>query len=565
MWLQFQDRSIRTDWHEGFGPIEHRTKQHLGQCVSGFDYILIGGGSAACVAAWRLVREKQARVLLIERGPARASGLARLFLSMPAGWMKGIKGSPVVEMHEPVPQKHLDGRAPAVGQAHMLGGGTSVNAMVYTRGQHTDYDHWDAFLGGNSGWAFKDMLPAFRGMESNQGFHDAFHGVDGPLKVSDVGHRCALSDAYVLAVQGLGVPYNPDFNGARQMGVGTMQYTTFQRRRRNGIETFLDPLQASGRLSILTDATVSRIILDKGRAVGVAYMQNDSEQIAHCEAEILLAAGSYNTPKIMMLSGLGPAGQLKAQGIAPLVDLPGVGENLQDHHEVPVVAATNGHYGYFGEDRGWRALRNGLQYLLFGTGPVASNGVDACAYVDPDGSQRPSLKMYCVPTVYLDGDVAGVKNQDGVTINACLLRPKSRGTVRLRSADPLAKPIVDNNYLAEPEDLRLEIAGLRFAREILAANPLSKMVSAELLPGADITSDADLAAHCRRTVKTNWHPVGTCRMGPEGDAMAVLDKQLRVRGVEGLRVIDASAMPFIPSGNTNAPVMALASRAIDLM
>jgi choline dehydrogenase len=530
-----------------------------------FDYILVGGGSAACVAAWRLVRERQARVLIIERGPAAARGLTRFYLPMPAAWMKGIKGSTIVEMHQPVPQTHLDGRAPAVGQANILGGGTSVNAMVYTRGQHADYDHWDAFLGGNSGWAFKDMLPAFRGLESNQRFHDQWHGVDGPLKVSDIGHSCALSEAYVLAVQGLGVPHNPDFNGARQIGVGMMQYTTFQRRRRNGVETFLDPLKASGKLTILTDATVSRVLIEKNRAVGVAYVQDGIENQVTCDGEVLLAAGSYNTPKILMLSGIGPAAQLKNHGLAPHIDLTGVGENLQDHHEVPVVAATNGHYGYFNEDRGWHALRNGLQYLLFGTGPVASVGVDACAYVDPDGSDRPSLKMYCVPTVYLDGDVAGVKSQDGVTVNACLLRPRSRGTVSLRSADPFDKPVVDNNYLAEPDDLRLEIAGLRFAREIIAANPLSKMIRSELLPGENITSDADLAAHCRRTVKTNWHPVGTCRMGPDRDPLAVLDRRLRVRGVDGLRVIDASAMPFIPSGNTNAPVMALASRAIDLL
>ncbi len=192
---------------------------------------------------------------------------------------------------------------------------------------------------------------------------------------------------------------------------------------------------------------------------------------------------------------------------------------------MPVVAATNGHFGYHGEDRGWRALVNGLQYLLFRTGPVTSTGVEACAYIDPDGGQRPTIKMYCVPAIYLDGDVKGVKPQDGVTLNACLLRPKSRGTVRLRSANPLDKPVIDNNYLAEPEDLRLEVAGLRFARRILAARPLSARITHEILPGRDVIDDQGLAEHCRRTVKTNWHPVGTCRMGPDGDAMAVLDRK----------------------------------------
>ena len=506
-----------------------------------YDYIIVGGGSAGCVAAWRLVKDHGARVLIIERGPAKASGLSAFYLPMPAAWMMGITGSAVVEMHQPVPQKHLHGRAPKIGQANILGGGSSVNAMVYTRGQHEDYDAWDRFLGQGSGWSFADMLPHFRGLEHNHRFHDAWHGVDGPLHVSDVGATCQLTEDYIRAVQGLGVPYNPDFNGARQGGVGTMQYTTYKNRRYNGVEAYLQPVLGSGRLSIETGCTVSRLIIENNRCVGVAYLKNGAETTVRTNSEVLLAAGSYNTPKVLMLSGIGPAAQLTLHGIKPLADLPGVGENLQDHHEVPVVAATNGHYGYYGEDRGLRALRNGLQYLLFRSGPVASVGVEACAYIDPDGGDRPTIKMYCVPTVYLDADVKGVKSQDGVTLNACLLRPKSRGTVRLRSSDPFAKPVIDNNYLAEPDDLRLEIAGLRYAREILAAKPLSWRITHEMLPGKTVTDDAGLGDHCRRTVKTNWHPVGTARMGPDGDRLAVLDANLRVRGIGGLRVIDASA------------------------
>jgi choline dehydrogenase-like flavoprotein len=530
-----------------------------------YDYLIVGGGSAACVAAWRLIRDKGARVLILERGPAKASGLSAFFLPMPAAWMKGIRGSPIVEMHEPVPQKHLNGRAPAVGQAAILGGGSSVNAMVYTRGQHEDYDSWDRFLGNDAGWSFRDMLPHFRNMERNHRFHDEWHGVDGPLHVSESGAVCRLTEDYILAVQGLGIPYNPDFNGATQYGVGTMQYTTHRNRRCNGIEAFLEPLAGDKRLTIKTGCTVSRLIVANGVCTGVGFIENGREQNVYCEREVLMAAGSYNTPKILMLSGIGPADHLASHGIKTVHDLPGIGANLQDHHEVPVVAATNGHYGYFGEDKGLRALKNGLQYLLFRTGPVASVGVEACAYFDPDGGKRPTIKMYCVPTVYLDKDVKDVMAQDGVTLNACLLRPKSRGTVRLRSADPFAKPVVDNNYLAEPDDLRLELAGFRFSREILKANPLSKIVTRELLPGASVTDEASLAAHCRRTVKTNWHPVGTCHMGPEGDPQAVLDAKLKVRGIERLRVIDASAMPFVPSGNTNAPTMALASRAVDFL
>jgi choline dehydrogenase len=530
-----------------------------------FDYIIVGGGSAGCVAAWSLVTRKKARVLMLERGPAKAPGLSRFLLPMPAAWMKSMQGSAVVEMHQPVPQRHLNGRAPAVGQAAILGGGSSVNGMVYTRGQHQDYDHWDQVLGGNSGWSFKDMLSHFRGMESNHEFNDTWHGIGGPLHVSGAGHTCQLTEDYVLAVQGLGVPLNRDFNGANQRGVGTMQYTTWKGRRCNAVDAFLSPLAANPNFVVKTGCTVSRLVLEGSRCVGVAYVANGAETIVRCERDVLVAAGTYNTPKIMMLSGIGPDDHLRSMGIKTLHELKGVGENLQDHHEVPVVAATNGHFGYHGEDKGWRALRNGLQYVLFGTGPVTSVGVDACTYMDPDGSDRPSIKLYCVPAVYLDGDIKDVQRQDGVTLNACLLRPKSRGTVRLRSAHVTDMPVVDNNYLAEPDDLKLEIKGLRFAREVLQQQPLAGRIGAELIPGKTVTDEAGLTAHCRRTVKTNWHPVGTCRMGVDGDDLAVLDTRLRVRGIDGLRIIDASAMPFIPSGNTNAPTMALASRAMDFL
>jgi choline dehydrogenase len=531
-----------------------------------YDYIIVGGGTSGCVAAWRLVKEKGARVLLLERGPRQASGFAKFLLKMPAGWVKGITGNAIVEMHEPVPQKHLDGRKPKVGQANILGGGSAVNAMVYTRGQHEDYDNWDRFLGSGSGWAFRDLLPHFKSLESNHQFNDEWHGISGPQHVSATGAICQLTEDFILAVQSMGVPYNPDFNGARQAGVGTMQYTTWKNRRWNTVDGFLNDISGSGKLTIETDANVSRLLIEGTNCRGVAFTVGQVERIAHCRVSVLLAAGTYNTPKIMMLSGLGPAAQLQEHGIAIAADLAGVGENLQDHHEVPIVAATNGHFGYHGEDKGLRALRNGFQYLLFRSGPVASNGVEACAYLDPDGGDRPIIKMYCVPGIYLDSDIGkDIKPRDGVTLNACLLRPKSRGTVKLRSANPLHQPVVDNNYLAEPEDLRLEIAGLRKAREILLQKPLAQRIEFEMLPGKDVTDDKGLAAHCRRAVKTNWHPVGTCRMGPDNDPLAVTDSKLRVRGIDGLCIIDASVMPFVPSGNTNAPAMAVASRAVDFM
>ena len=532
---------------------------------AGYDYIIVGGGSSACVAAWRLVKDHGARVLIVERGPAKASGLSGFYLPMPAAWMKGIQGSPVVELHEPVPQRHLDGRAPKVGQAAILGGGSSVNAMVYMRGQHEDYDTWDRSLGQGSGWSFARYAAALPrlGMQPPLPRHLAWRR--WPL--ARFRHRRRLSADRRLHSRRSGTwrALYADFNGARQLGVGTMQYTTHRGPALQWRHGLSRSDASTARLSIETGCTVPRLIIEKGRCTGVAYLRGGQEIVARATSEVLVAAGSYNTPKILMLSGVGPAAQLAKHGIACLADLPGVGENLQDHHEVPVVAATSGHHGYFGEDRGLRALKNGLQYLMFRTGPVASVGVEACACIDPDGSDRPSIQMYCIPTVYIDGDVKGVERQEGITLNACLMRPKSRGTVRLRSANPLDKPVVDNNYLAEPDDLRLEIAGLRYARDILAAKPLAQRVTRELLPGPGVTDDAGLADHCRKTVKTTWHPSGTARMGSDGDTMAVLDTRCRVRGIDGLRVIDASAMPFVPSGNTNAPTMALADRAVSLM
>ena len=532
-----------------------------------FEYIIVGGGSSACVAATRLVRDHGARVLLLERGPANYAWLMR----MPAGYMKYLARDTFLEMHKAVPQPQLGGRSPIVPQAKVLGGGSSVNAMVYMRGQREDYDSWDAFLGGNSGWSYADMLPAFRGMEGNARLNDVFHGIDGPLQVSDPGHMAEMSQAFVLAAQGNGIPYNGDFNGARQAGVGPMQNTFGRGRsgrmeRCDAVRAFLSQVINDPRLTLVTGATVTRVLIKGGRAVGVSYRHDGKMVEARCDGEVLMAAGTYNTAKLMMLSGLGPADHLKAHSIPVIVDLPGVGANLQDHHEVPVIAATNRRgVGYFGEDRGWRMISNGLQYLVFGTGPVTTIGVDCCCFYDPDGGERPTIQLYCAPIVYLDRDVTDQKPTHGVTLTSCLLRPKARGSVKLRSWDPLALPLVDSNFFGDPEDMRLTIASMRFARRLLATRPAASLIKHEMLPGADAQSDEDLQAFCKKLVKTNYHPVGTARMGPDGDPMAVLDKQLRVRGVDGLRVIDCAAMPFIPSGNTNAPALAMGDRAVALI
>jgi choline dehydrogenase len=313
-------------------------------------------------------------------------------------------------------------------------------------------------------------------------------------------------------------------------------------------------------------ATVTRILVEGTRAVGVSYQHDGKTVDARADGEVLVAAGTYNTAKLMMLSGLGPADHLRTHAIPVVADLPGVGANLQDHHEVPVIAATTRRsVGYFGEDRGWRMIRNGLQYLAFGTGPVTTIGVDCCGFYDPDGGDRPTIQLYCAPIVYLDRDVTDQKPTHGVTLTSCLLRPKARGSVKLRSADPMALPLVDSNFFGDPEDMRLTIASMRFARRLLATKPAAALVKHEMLPGPAMQTDEEMQSFCKKLVKTNYHPVGTARMGRDGDVMAVLDARLRVRGIDGLRVIDCAAMPFIPSGNTNAAALALGDRAVALI
>lgn len=527
-----------------------------------YDYIIIGSGPSGCVAAARLVRDHGAKVLLLEAGPRNNHPL----LKMPAGFIKMLSGSRYLSFDQTIPQPQLGGRVHQVPQGQVLGGGSTVNAMVYMRGRPSDYAHWATAAGKEIGWGWDDVLPHYIRQERNQTLAGPAHGIDGPLSVSNAAHVCEMSDLFVKSLQKMGHPLRFDFNAGTQAGVGYMQLTTSHGKRCGAVEAFLEPILLNPRLTVQTGARVARILLDKGRAVGVEYQQGNQTRSAHASAEVIVTAGAFGTPKLLMLSGIGPASHLSAHGIKIVSDLAGVGENLMDHHEVPIVATTTGHYGYYGEDRGLRMIRNGLQYVMFGSGPVATNGCEACAFINPLApEEEPTLQFYCVPTVYLARDVMGVAPTDGVTLNSCLLQPRARGTVRLASSDPTDMPLINSNYLGHEEDIRQEIAGLRFARDLLASKAMARHIKAEIFPGPALTSDADLLDHCKRSVKTCYHPCGTCKMGAQDDPLAVLTPDLKVKGIDGLRVFDVSMMPRITSGNTNAPAMAVADRAVDIM
>ena len=527
-----------------------------------FDYIVVGGGSSGCVVAARLVTHAAARVLVLEAGHSHRHPL----LDMPPGIFKMINGSKFMQYHHTVPQEHLGGRIHDIPQANVLGGGSSVNAQVYIRGRPSDYDEWDDLLRGdndNPGWRWADVLSHFRDMEGNNRLYDERHGASGPLLVSDPGHINEVSRWFVQSVQALGEPYNHDFNGPTQRGVGFYQFMNRHGKRSSAAYAFLAPLNNNPKLTVRLNARVRRIDVETGRATGVTYRDAQGvERQAFADAEVIVAAGSLVTPKLLMLSGIGPADHLRQHGITCIADLPGVGENLIDHQETPMIAMANGRHGYYKQGVGWRMLRTGLQFKLFGTGPITSAGVEAGAFINPtDPDSEPTIQAFCVPIVYLDRDTLGlVDDTYGLTITTVVVKPKSRGSVRLRSADPEDMPLVSPNLLKHPDDARAMIDGQRFFLRAFQTSPLAEHIKCIRIPDPNDLSDAAILRHCQRFVKTNYHPSGTCRMGASEDPLAVLDSRLRLRGIDNLRVCDLSAMPNINAGNTNAPAMMLGSR-----
>ena len=525
-----------------------------------YDYVIVVGGSSGSLIAGRLATAG-AKVLVLEAGGSDKNPLIR----MPAGFVKLLSVEKYMWFYESTVQQRLAGRQPVVPTGRVVGGGSSVNAMVYIRGQAGDYTPWVDATGDES-WGWDALLPRFKAMEGNNRFNNDLHGIDGPLKISDPIYITEASRKYVQAAQAAGLPFTPDFNGPRQAGTGYFQLSIDNGRRCSAATAFLYPAMKTGNIELLTGCLVHRVVMENGEAKGVEFSRNGAVETAHASSEVVMCAGAIATPKILMFSGIGPHFHLKEMGIDTRIDLDGVGQNLQDHTEVPTLAFFNGPYGYFGQDRGWNQIRNGLQYTLFKSGPVASNGVEACSFFDPDDlSNEAKIQQFCVPSVYLEPGTTDLKPTWGLTLNSCVLRPGSKGSVRLASADPKDQPRVDTNYFEDPEDLRLSIGGVRIARKILDAEPLKSIIKQEVFPGPGIDSDEELATHAKKFVKTVYHPVGTTAMGREGDERAVVTPELKVKGVEKLRVGDASVMPAIISGNTNSTTLVIADRAAEFI
>ena len=517
-----------------------------------YDYIIIGAGSAGCALANRLGEDYTLRILVLEAGPSDSSFL----LKMPSGFAALGDKSPYNWRYATTPQKHCNDRRMYWPRGKTVGGSSSINAMLYVRGNASDYDHWRQL--GNEGWSYDDVLPYFKKAENNERGADEFHGTGGPLNVADQAAPLKINEAFLAACEQAGQKRITDFNGAQQEGVGYYQVTQKNRERWSAASAYLRPAIDRNRnnVHLLTGALVQRIILDKTHAMGVRYIQNGREEVARCSREIILAGGAVNSPQVLMVSGIGPADHLRSLGLKVWHDLPGVGGNLQDHLDAGVVQYCKTDDTY---DRANKLLSL-WRYNRDQTGPGASPIAESGGFLSTrPGLSAPDIQMHFLPAMVVDHGRTRLK-RSGYTLHTCTLRPESRGTIRLKTANPEDHPLIDANYLSERRDLDTLIDGVKMGRDILAQSGLDPYRADEYEPGAAVKTDAEIEQWIRARSETIYHPAGSCKMGPATDPTAVVDNQCRVHGIQGLRVVDASVMPTLVGGNTNAPTIMIAER-----
>jgi choline dehydrogenase len=530
--------------------------------VAEYDYIIVGAGSAGCVLANRLSADPANKVLLIEAG-----GHHRHFLlTMPLGFMRALFQSRFTWGFWSEPEPHLNARKLPLPRGRVLGGSSSINGMFYMRGHSLDFDTWRQM--GCAGWGYADVLPYFKRMETSWRGASAFHGDKGPLHVVPVDTRHRLHQQLMETGKAAGFPITDDINGAQEEGFSRGELTIDPKgRRASTARAYLQPALGRPNLTVVTEALTRRVVLEGKRAVGVEYEREGQTVIANAAREVILSGGSYNSPQLLMLSGIGPADELQKHNITVLHDLPGVGRNLSEHPRVPVHFTLKKPISFLNQLRADKVAFSVAQWWLTGKGTF-SNQVNSANPILKTRSElaQPDIQLWCNP-IRMDAQIwfpgYRKRQEDQITADVILLHPQSRGWVTLKSADPKDYPAITLNNFAEAADFRTARDGIRIARQIYATEPQAGLTGKELLPGADKQSDDELDAHIRQWAGVTQHPVGTCTMGT--GSMSVVDPELRVHGIEGLRVVDASIMPTVPGGNTNAPTIMVAEKAADMI